>query len=112
MAGFPRNKVSGKSTLSFKIRVRQITGLVLALLLLLGFVRVGYIIAVHGDEYRSKAEANQLYDTVLRPIRGTIYDCNKNAMVTSASAYILCTAPKSIFIPSFSKRTSSPSTVT
>ncbi len=97
MAGFPRNKVSGKSTLSFKIRVRQITGLVLALLLLLGFVRVGYIIAVHGDEYRSKAEANQLYDTVLRPVRGTIYDCNNTAMVTSASAYILCVSPQSIY---------------
>lgn len=97
MAAFPKNKVRGKSTLSFKIRVRQITGLVLVLLLLLGFVRVGYIIAVHGDEYRSKAEANQLYDTVLRPIRGTIYDCNNTAMVTSASAYILCVSPKAIF---------------
>lgn len=97
MAAFPKNKVRGKSTLSFKIRVRQITGLVLVLLLLLGFVRVGYIIAVHGDEYRSKAEANQLYDTVLRPIRGTIYDCNNTAMVTSASAYILCASPKAIF---------------
>ena len=97
MAGFPKNKVRGKNTLSFKIRVRQITGLVLVLLLLLGFVRVGYIIAVHGDEYRSKAEANQLYDTVLRPIRGTIYDCNHTAMVTSASAYILCVSPRSIF---------------
>ena len=97
MATFPKNKVRGKSTLSFKIRVRQITGLVLVLLLLLGFVRVGYIIAVHGDEYRSKAEANQLYDTVLRPIRGTIYDCNNTAMVTSASAYILCVSPKAIF---------------
>lgn len=97
MAAFPKNKVRGKSTLSFKIRVRQITGLVLVLLLLLGFVRVGYIIAVHGDEYRSKAEANQLYDTVLRPIRGTIYDCNMNAMVTSASAYILCASPKAIY---------------
>ena len=97
MAEFPKNKVQGKSTLPFKIRVRQITGLTLVVLLLLGFVRVGYIIVAHGDEYRSQAEANQLYDTVLQPIRGTIYDCNKNAMVTSASAYILCTAPKSIF---------------
>ena len=87
MAGFPRNKVSGKSTLSFKIRVRQITGLVLALLLLLGFVRVGYIIAVHGDEYRSKAEANQLYDTVLRPVRGTIYDCNNNTIAYMQSTF-------------------------
>ena len=96
MASFPKNKVRGKSTLPFKIRVRQITGLMLVVLLLLGFVRVGYIIAAHGDEYRSKAEANQLYDTVLRPIRGTIYDCNNNAIVTSASAYILCASPKAV----------------
>ena len=96
MAQFPKNKVRSKSTLPFKIRVRQITGLTLVLLLLLGFVRVGYIIAAHGNEYRSKAEANQLYDTVLRPVRGTIYDCNMNAMVTSASAYILCASPKAI----------------
>ena len=97
MAAFPKNKARGRSSLPFKIRVRQMTGVIIVVLLLLGFVRVGYIIAFHGDEYRSQAEANQLYDTVLRPIRGTIYDCNNNEMVTSASAYILCAAPKSIY---------------
>ena len=96
MAVFPKNKARDKSTLSFKIRVRQIIGVTLVLMLLLGFVRVGYIIAVHGDEYRSKAEANQLYDTTLYPNRGTIYDCNKNVLVTSSSAFIFCASPKSL----------------
>ena len=97
MAVFPKNKARDKSTLSFKIRVRQIIGVTLACMLLLGFVRVGYIIFAHGDEYRSKAEANQLYDTTLYPNRGTIYDCNKNVLVTSSSAFILCTSGKSIY---------------
>ena len=97
MAVFPKNKARDKSTLSFKIRVRQIIGVTLACMLLLGFVRVGYIIFAHGDEYRSKAEANQLYDTTLYPNRGTIYDCNKNVLVTSSSAFILCASGKSIY---------------
>ncbi len=97
MAVFPKNKARDKSTLSFKIRVRQIIGVTLTCMLLLGFVRVGYIIFAHGDEYRSKAEANQLYDTTLYPNRGTIYDCNKNVLVTSSSAFILCASGKSIY---------------
>ena len=96
MAGFPKNKARDRSSLSFRIRVRQIIGVMLVIMLLLGFVRVGYIIFVHGDEYRSQAEANQLYDTTLYPNRGTIYDCNKNVLVTSSSAFILCASPKSI----------------
>ena len=96
MAFLSKNRARDKSTLSFRIRVRQIIGLMLVLMLLLGFVRVGYIIFAHGDEYRSKAEANQLYDTTLYPNRGTIYDCNKNVLVTSSSAFILCASPQSI----------------
>ena len=96
MVFLSKNRARDKSTLSFRIRVRQIIGLMLVLMLLLGFVRVGYIIFAHGDEYRSKAEANQLYDTTLYPNRGTIYDCNKNVLVTSSSAFILCASPQSI----------------
>lgn len=96
MGLFSKNAAREKSTLRFRVRVRQIIGLTLVLMLLLGFVRVGYIIFAHGDEYRSRAEANQLYDTVLYPNRGTIYDCNKNVLVTSSSAFILCASPQSI----------------
>ena len=69
---------------------------VFALLFAVSFLRVGWIIFVHGDDYRAEAEQSQLYDTEIRAVRGTIYDCNRTPLVTSASAWILCVNPKSI----------------
>lgn len=93
---FEKNKVRIRSDLSFKKRARSITALVLALLLFLNLGRVGWIIGVHGDEYRSIAEKNQLYDTEIKAVRGTIYDCNMTPLVTSSSAWIFCADPAEI----------------
>ncbi len=93
---FEKNKVRKRSDLSFKKRARSITALVLALLLFLNLGRVGWIMGVHGDEYRSIAEKNQLYDTQIKAVRGTIYDCNMTPLVTSSSAWIFCADPAEI----------------
>lgn len=52
--------------------------------------RVAYIMAAKGEKYRQIAADNQLRDTVISPIRGTIYDCNMQPLVTSASSWELC----------------------
>ena len=93
---FEKNKVRKRNDLSFKKRARSITALVLALLLFLNLGRVGWIMGVHGEEYRSIAQKNQLYDTRIRAVRGTIYDCNMTPLVTSSSAWILCADPAEI----------------
>ena len=72
------------------------TFFVFALLFAVSFLRVGWIIFVHGDDYRSEAEQSQLYDTEIRAVRGTIYDINRTPLVTSASAWILCVNPNEI----------------
>ncbi|MGN1195518.1 MAG: hypothetical protein ACI4SB_08540, partial [Acutalibacteraceae bacterium] len=92
-----KNTVMRRADNSYKHRARAITAFLLAVLVLVGVVRVGYIVAVHGDEYRSKAEANQLYDEIIPAVRGTIYDCNMNPLVTGSSAWILTVDPKEIY---------------
>ena len=92
-----KNTVARRADNSYKHRAREITAVLLVVLILVGVVRVGYIVAVHGDEYRSKAEANQLYDEIIPAVRGTIYDCNMNPLVTGSSAWILTVDPKEIF---------------
>lgn len=51
--------------------------------------RVAYIMAVKGEEYRTLAADNQLRDTVIRGVRGTVYDCNMTPLVTSSSSWNL-----------------------
>ena len=92
-----KNTVSRRADHSYKHRAREITAFLLVFLLLVGIVRVGYIVVAHGEEYRSKAEANQLYDEIIPAVRGTIYDCNMNPLVTGSSAWILTVDPKEIY---------------
>ncbi len=106
---FPKNRVRQRTRLPFKLRARSLTMLVLAVLLLVGLVRVGWIIAFHGEEYRAKAEQNQLYDTEISAMRGTIYDRNMTPLVTSSSAWILCVNPQEIS-KFFERNTANPET--
>ena len=39
----------------------------------------------HGDEYRAKAEENQLHDSEIRPARGKIFDSNMEVLAESAA---------------------------
>ncbi len=52
--------------------------------------RVAWIMTVKGEEYRKTAADNQLRDTVIRAVRGTVYDCNMTPLVTSTSTWNLC----------------------
>ena len=56
-------------------------------------VRVGLI---HGEEYKLKAEKNQLLDTTISAQRGTIYDSNMNVLAKSASAWLIYIIPSKI----------------
>ena len=81
----------------FKTRVRSLLVVFLIGLFIFNLGRVGWIMVVHGEEYRAKAAQQQLYDTELEAMRGTIYDCNMTPLVTSTSAWILCCNPKEIY---------------
>lgn len=73
-------------------------GVILLLLigvLLMGacIMRIGYISVVKGDDYRRKAEAQQLSVETLSAGRGTIYDCNMNILAQSASVWRVYVVP-------------------
>ena len=71
-----------------------------AILLLLGFgtdiCRLFYIQVVKGEEYKTKAESQQLSDTEISADRGIIYDCNYNVLAESASAWLVYVNPSKI----------------
>lgn len=51
---------------------------------------------IHGEEYKLKAERNQLLDTTISAGRGTIYDSNMNVLAKSASAWLIYIIPSKI----------------
>ncbi len=51
---------------------------------------------IKGEEYRLKAERNQLSDTVIAANRGTIYDSNMKVIAQSASAWLVYINPSKI----------------
>ena len=62
-------------------------GFALFLLVLIGNLFWPQI--VKGEEYRLKAERNQLSDTIVNAHRGTIYDSNMKIIAQSASAWLV-----------------------
>ncbi len=85
-----------KNTLKMKKRCF----IAVAILLLLGFgtdvFRLFYLQVVKGEEYKTKAEAQQLSDTEISADRGIIYDCNMNVLAESASAWLVYVNPSKI----------------
>lgn len=55
-----------------------------------------YVSLIHGEEYRLKAEKNQLSDTTISAERGTIYDSNMKVLAKSASAWLVYLNPSKI----------------
>lgn len=51
---------------------------------------------INGEEYRLKAEKNQLSDTVVNANRGTIYDSNMKVLAQSASAWLVYINPSKV----------------
>lgn len=92
-----KNMSARRSDRAFRIRAKQLIAGMLSVFVLLGVFRVGYIMIIKGDEYRSAAEQNQLYDQEISAVRGTIYDSNMTPLVTSSSAWILVCDPGEIY---------------
>lgn len=64
------------------------------LLLLIG--NLFWLQIINGEEYRLKAERNQLSDTIVNANRGTIYDSNMKVLAQSASAWLVYINPSKI----------------
>ena len=58
--------------------------------------RIGYLTLIKGDEYKSKAEAQQLSVKTLNATRGTIYDSKMNVLAQSASVWLVYVNPSKI----------------
>lgn len=58
-----------------------------------GLVNVGL---VNGEKYKLKAESQQLSDTTVSALRGTIYDANMNVIAQSADAWKIWINPSKI----------------
>ena len=73
---------------------------VLAVLVILGFgtglVRLAKLQLIDGEMYRAKAEAQQLGDSSIQALRGTIYDRNMRPLAQSATAWKVFIDPSNI----------------
>ncbi len=58
--------------------------------------RIAYLTIIKGDEYREKAEAQQLSVTTVNAARGTIYDRNMNILAQSASVWMVYINPSKV----------------
>ena len=74
--------------------------IILAIVAVIAFggciVRIGYLTLIKGDEYREKAEAQQLSVTTVSAARGTIYDANMNVLAQSASVWLVYINPSKV----------------
>ena len=72
----------------------------IAVILVFGFgidiLRLFYFQVVKADEYRIKAEQQQLSDTVISADRGVIYDASMNVLAESAAAWLVYINPSKI----------------
>ena len=76
-------------------------GVILLLLFAVVFMgacilRIGYLSVLKGEEYREKAEQQQLSVSTLNATRGTIYDSNMNVLAQSASVWLVYVNPSKI----------------
>ena len=75
---------------AFGYRVILLCSFMVSVLLFVCLGRVGYIMIAKGEQYRKIAADNQLRDTVISAVRGTVYDRNMTPLVTSSSSWNLC----------------------
>ncbi len=76
---------------------RGITALILVAILAITLVgRIGYLQFIKGDEYKAKAESQQLGDKLVNAGRGTIYDAKMNVLAQSASVWSVHIIPSQI----------------
>ena len=58
--------------------------------------RIGYLQFARGEELKAKAESQQLYDTEVSAMRGTIYDAEGNVLAQSATVWNIFLDPGNI----------------
>lgn len=87
---FEKDSVKRRVRGRFSFRVLTLAAAMLFVLVFGCLGRVAYIMVAKGEEYRTLAADNQLRDTVIRGVRGTVYDCNMTPLVTSSSSWNLC----------------------
>ena len=73
-----------------------ILGIVVLFLLSLDVARIFYLQVLKGDEYAAKAESQQLSDTEIPAMRGTIYDSDGNILAQSATVWTVYLDPLNI----------------
>ncbi|MCM1115717.1 MAG: penicillin-binding transpeptidase domain-containing protein [Clostridium sp.] len=77
-----------------------ILGLVVLFLLSTNVIRVFYLQVVRGEELALKAEGQQMRDTEISAMRGTIYDSDGNILAQSATVWNIFLDPLAIVIES------------
>lgn len=82
------------------LRRLLILGVVIAFLLSTNIVRIFYIQVVRGEELALKAESQQMRDTEISAMRGTIYDSEGNVLAQSATVWNIFLDPLAIVIES------------
>ncbi len=88
-------KMNRKPTKEMKTRsLKAFIIFCVALLAIIG--NLFWLQIIKGEEYRLKAERNQLSDTVIAANRGTIYDSNMKVIAQSASAWLVYINPSKI----------------
>jgi stage V sporulation protein D (sporulation-specific penicillin-binding protein) len=91
-----KNRVKRRTDKSFIKRATSAMCCLVALILIFNLGSIGGIMIFKGEEYSEIAADNQLSDTILDPIRGTIYDRNMTPLAVSTAAWILSVNPSEI----------------
>lgn len=73
-----------------------IIGIIIAALLTADIGRLFYIQIVKGEEYADKAESQQMSDTEIEAMRGTVYDSEGNVLAQSATVWTVFLDPSNI----------------
>ena len=78
-----------------KRTIRIMVATVLATVTITSF-RLVDIMLIHGEEYQSKASAQQLHDANIAAERGNIYDANMNVLAKSATVWTVYVTPNDL----------------
>ncbi len=88
-------KTIGPSRQMLKRMMIIMVVIIFATVSITGF-RLINIMLVHGDEYQSKASAQQLHDAYIAAERGNIYDANMNVLAKSATVWTVYVTPNDL----------------
>lgn len=91
-----KDRVRRRTDKKFASRAKSAMACLIALILIFNLGSIGSIMIFKGKEYSEIAADNQLSDTILDPIRGTIYDRNMTPLAVSTAAWILSVNPLEI----------------